>query len=90
MNTPKLEQIESIVNKEYRPVTIDQAIKMTYWAFLNAMIKEETKKTDGEVKRRVLINNEWVEPTDEFNAIVEGIHNNLIKNKEAKDDNSAK
>jgi hypothetical protein len=85
MNIPKLEQIESIVNKEYRPVTIDQAIKMTYWAFLNAMIKEETKKTDGEVKRRVLINNEWVEPTEEFSAIIDSIENNLNNKRKASD-----
>lgn len=44
MNLPTLEQIESIVNNDYRPLTREQAIKMTYWAFRNEMNKEETKR----------------------------------------------
>lgn len=50
MKSPTLEQIESIVNNDYRPLTRDQAIKMTYWAFRNEMNKEETKKEAESVK----------------------------------------
>jgi hypothetical protein len=76
MKTP--EEIEKEIINDYHPITMKQAIHNTIWYMLDSKHLE-----DG--NNHVLINNNWVEPTDEFNAIVEGIHNNLIKNKEAKD-----